>query len=160
MAGDFEQLAKKVIDISIKKDKLSSDILKSAMQDILSGKAEKKGRMSVRQLSQKSGGKLESIEISDNNIRDFLSTAKKYDVDFALRRDSLTNPPTYHVFFSTSRTENFKKAFAEYASKRESQLSQPQRGQLSRQQLRNMAQQIARQPKKDRVRERQPEVGR
>ena len=42
--------------------------------------------------------------------------ARKYDIDYALKRDSSTSPPTYHVFFTAASTEIFKKAFAEYAS--------------------------------------------
>ena len=37
---------------------------------------------------------LDSIEVSDRNIGDFLNTARKYDVDFALKRDKSTSPPT------------------------------------------------------------------
>ncbi len=60
-------------------------------------------------------GKLENIKITDSNIKDFLQTAKKYDIDFALKKDKSTSPATYHIFFESSHTENFKKAFSEYA---------------------------------------------
>lgn len=46
MATDYESGTKKTIDLSIKAEKLTSDILKSAMQEFLNGKAEKKGKMS------------------------------------------------------------------------------------------------------------------
>lgn len=67
-------------------------------------------------------GKLESIEVTENNIGSFLDTARKYDIDYALKRDSSTSPPTYHVFFTTGHSENFRKAFAEYAGGMRSQL--------------------------------------
>ena len=60
-------------------------------------------------------GKLDSIEITENNIGDFVRTARKYDIDYALKRDCSTSPPTYHVFFSSGNAENFTKAFSEYA---------------------------------------------
>ena len=93
MPSDYESGAKKTIDISIKAEKMTADVLKSALQEFMSGKAEKKGRMTYKQLQAKSPSKLDSIEVSDRNIGDFLKTARKYDVDFALKRDKSTSPP-------------------------------------------------------------------
>ena len=68
MPSDYENGAKKTIDISIKAEKMTADVLKSALQEFLSGKAEKKGRMTYKQLQAKSPSKLDSIEVSDRNI--------------------------------------------------------------------------------------------
>ena len=76
MPSDYENGAKKAIDISIKAEKLTADVLKSALQEFMSGKAEKKGRMTYKQLQAKSPSKLDSIEVSDRNIGDFLKTAR------------------------------------------------------------------------------------
>ncbi|MGN0620289.1 MAG: PcfB family protein [Porcipelethomonas sp.] len=152
MPSDYESGTKKTIDLSIQAEKITSDILKNAMAEFLDGKAEKKGRMTLRQLEKKSQSKLESIEVTDNNISDFLQTARKYDVDFALKRDKSTSPPTYHVFFSASKNESFNKAFSEYAGRMKDKLLA--RGEMSRDALKKQAQKIARQPrKKEKVRE-------
>lgn len=45
MANGYENGTKKTIDLTIKAEKISSDILKEALQEFMSGKAEKKGRM-------------------------------------------------------------------------------------------------------------------
>ena len=97
MPSDYENGAKKTIDISIKAEKMTADVLKSALQEFLSGKAEKKGRMTYKQLQAKSPSKLDSIEVSDRNIGDFLKTARKYDVDFALKR-ATRRPPIMFSF--------------------------------------------------------------
>ncbi len=94
MPTDFERGTKKTIDISVKAEKITSDILKSVMQEFLDGKADKKGRMSFSQLENKSNGKLDSIEVNNSNIGDFLNTARKYDVDFALKKDKSISPTT------------------------------------------------------------------
>ena len=52
MANDYENGTKKTIDLTIKAEKISSDILKEALQEFMAGKAEKKGRMSYRQLKR------------------------------------------------------------------------------------------------------------
>ena len=146
MPSDFENGAKKTIDLSVQTEKITSDILKNAMAEFLDGNAEKKGRMTIRQLQKKCHSKLESIEITENNIADFLQTARKYDVDFALKKDSSTTPPTYHVFFSASGNDRFDQAFSEYAGKMRDKLLE--RGEMHRDDLKQQAQTIARQPRK------------
>ncbi len=149
MPSDYENGAKKTIDISIKTEKLTADVLKAALQEFLSGKAEKKGRMTYKQLQEKSVSKLDSIAVSDRNIGDFLKTARKYDVDFALKRDKSTEPPTYHVFFSAAKTEDFKRAFSEYIGKRQGK----KRGEFTREQMQRQAQKLRNKPRKQKQRE-------
>lgn len=151
MATDYENGTKKTIDISIKAEKMTTDVLKSALQEFMSDKAEKKGRMTYKQLQDKSPSKLDSIEVSDRNIGDFLKTARKYDIDFALKRDKNTEPPTYHVFFSAAKTEDFKRAFSEYVGKGKGKTKQ--RGQFTREQMNKQAQKIAGKPRKQKQRE-------
>lgn len=158
MANDYENGTKKTIDLTIEAEKISSDILKEALQEFMAGKAEKKGRISYRQLEKKSDSKLDSIEVSEDNIGDFLKTARKYDVDFALKADKSTQPATYHVFFSASKTENFKKAFTEYVGKN---AKTNQRGVFTREQLKREAARVAQSPhRKHRSKERKRETHR
>lgn len=148
MPSDYENGLKKIIDLSVQTEKMTSGILKSAVQEFLSGSAEKSGQMTLKQLEKKSGGKLDSIEVSESNIADFTDTAKKYDVDFALKKDKSTEPPTYHVFFSAAKSENFTKAFAEYAGVAQDKLQNRKRGEMSREQVKQEAQKINEQPKR------------
>ena len=148
MPSDYENGAKKTIDISIKTEKLTADVLKAALQEFLSGKAEKKGRMSYKQLQEKSVSKLDNIAVSDRNIGDFLKTARKYDVDFALKKDK-HDPSTYHVFFSAAKTEDFKRAFSEYIGKGQGK----KRGEFTREQMQQQAQKIRNKPRKQKQRE-------
>ena len=96
-----------IMDFLVQTSCVSSDLLKEIMRDYLSGKKQKSGLKSFNKLAKT--GVLESIEITDNNIKDFLSTAKKYDIDFALTRDKSTSPPTYRIFFQSGKEENFQK---------------------------------------------------
>jgi cation transport regulator ChaB len=158
MPSDFESGTRKTIDLSIKTEKMTAEVLQIAMQDFLSGKAEKKGQMSYRQLLKKSSSKLDNIEISDSNIGDFLTTARKYDVDFALKKDKSTEPPTYHVFFSAAKTDDFKKAFTEYIGK--SQDKSKKRGEFSRENLKKEIARVSSKPRKQKQREKSREVRR
>lgn len=159
MPADIESDVRKTIDLTVQTSRITEDILKSCMQQFLTNSATKKGKMSINALQKKNGAKLESIAISEANIRSFLETAKKYDVDFALKRDRTTEPATYHVLFSSSKTENIKRAFTEYADKKRCSIEKPQRGETSRSQLRKEAREAAKQPRKrERTRERSKEV--
>ena len=153
-ATDMEKATSKMIDLTFKSQKLTSEVLKAAMRDFLSGSAQKSGKMSFKELS-KENGKLENIEVTENNIKDFLNVAKKYDVDFAVKRDGKSEPQTYHVFFATNKAENFKRAFTEYVAVKSNEIK-PKRGEMSREQLNKQAEKIAKQPKKqkERVKER------
>lgn len=105
--------SRKTIAFCVQAVNVTSDVLKGVLRDFLSGKMKSKGKTSYNQLSKQ--GKLDSIEVTDNNIKDFLKTAQKYDIDYALKRDKSTSPPTYHIFFTASNSDTFKKAFHEYA---------------------------------------------
>lgn len=109
----MNQDASKTISVVVQTTRMTADVLKDALRALLS-KQTKHGKIKYGTIAKR--GKLESIEVTENNIKDFLHIARKYDIDYALKRDTSTSPPTYHVFFTAASTEIFKKAFAEYAS--------------------------------------------
>ena len=47
MSTDFEKDLRKAIDLSVRSREFTVDALKSAMQDFLSGKSQRKGRVSM-----------------------------------------------------------------------------------------------------------------
>lgn len=105
--------SKKTVDVVIQATRLTTQVLRDAAYDITTKTSyENRGNISIGQLMKQ--GKLDSIEITDNNIKSFLDVAKKYDVSYALKRDSSTSPPTYHVFFTCRDTETLNRAFKEY----------------------------------------------
>lgn len=75
--------------------------------------AKKDGKMTLENLSKKHDG-LKSIEISEKNIKDFEKTAKKYNLEYALKKDVKTDPPTYFVFFKGKDLDVIDFAFREY----------------------------------------------
>jgi hypothetical protein len=83
-----------------------------------------RGRMTVRELMQDRAA-LNSIEISDENIKGFEKTARKYGIEYALKRDSSHNPPQYLVFFKGKDVDVLQMAFNEYVQKRLKVKEQP-----------------------------------
>jgi len=74
----------------------------------------KRGKQSVKSLS-KQGASLADVEISGDNIGSFKKIARKYNVDYALRKDASLAPPKWVVFFKAKDDKAIESAFKEYA---------------------------------------------
>ena len=71
------------------------------------------GKQSMRSL-QGQNTELTNIEITDKNIRSFERYARKYGIDYALKKDKQSEPPRYVVFFKGRDVDTMKAAFKEY----------------------------------------------
>jgi len=71
------------------------------------------GKTTLEKLSKKYDG-LKNIEINENNIKDFEKVAKKYNLEYALKKDTASTPPTYFVFFKGKNLDVIDFAFKEY----------------------------------------------
>ena len=56
------------------------------------------------------------MEIGKTGIRDFERYAKKYGIDYAIRKDNSEVPPRYLVFFKAPDADAFNAAFKEYSA--------------------------------------------
>ncbi len=108
---------KKTIALVIKAAKLDANVLKAAMKMYLNHRKQKAQRMhgktSVKKLIGEGVG-ASSIEITDGNIKSFERVAKKYNVDFAIKKDKTTEPPKYMVFFKGRDADAVSQAFREF----------------------------------------------
>ena len=59
-----------------------------------------------------------NIEINDPSIRDFERIARKYGVDYAVKKDRSTSPPKYLIFFKARDADALTAAFSEYTQKK------------------------------------------
>ena len=152
-----EEVDQKTIALSMKTGKLTAQVLQAALKKYLQHRAKGKtklhhGQQSLKQL-KKHGAALSNIEITEANIGAFKPCAKKYGVDFALRKDKTTKPPHYVVIFKSKDADNLEQAFREFTAKT---LSKEQRPSI-RKVLSAMKQKTAEQTKqraKEKVRER------
>ena len=85
-----EEVTQKTIALVIKTAKLDANVLKAAMKMYLNHRKQKAqrthGKTSVKKLIGEGVG-ASSIEITDGNIKSFERVAKKYNVDFAIKKD-------------------------------------------------------------------------
>ena len=84
-------------------------------------KAEKKleakkprGKQTMKQLMNQ-GVQLTNIPITDDNIKSFERIARKYGIDYSLKKDVSTDPPRFMVFFKAKDVDVMTAAFKEYA---------------------------------------------
>ena len=117
-----EEVDQKTIALSMKTGKLTAQVLQAALKKYLQHRAKGKttlhhGQQSLKQL-KKHGAALSNIEITDANIDLFRPCAKKYGVDFTLRKDATTQPPHYIVIFKAKDADNMEQAFKEFTAKK------------------------------------------
>ena len=96
--------------------KLTADLLKWAIKKYMTQAHNPKihhGKQTVKQLVKQGQG-VQNIEITDRNIKSFEHVAKKYGVDFALKKDTVNG--RYLVFFKAKDADVLTAAFKEYSS--------------------------------------------
>jgi hypothetical protein len=112
-----EQVNDKTVAIAVSGTKMTARMLVRAIQAYLKKARDpttKHGKQSLNSLT-KHGSSLADIEIDGDNIGSFKKTARKYNIDFALKRDSAADPPRCIVFFKAKDNKALESAFNEYS---------------------------------------------
>ena len=76
------------------------------------------GRQTVKQLIGQNQG-VSNIEITDPSIKEFEKIARKYGVDYAVKKDRSSSPPKYLIFFKGRDADALTAAFTEYTGKKD-----------------------------------------
>lgn len=127
-----DEVNEKTVSLCIRCGKVTANLLKAAMKKALvkmeqekqklkgqkqpkQDKEDKtyKGKQSMDKL-MKQNAQLSNIEITDGNIKSFERVAKKYSIDFSLKKDVNADPPRYYVFFKARDADVMTAAFKEY----------------------------------------------
>ena len=124
-----EEVTQKTIALAISTTKMTSAVLAKALRKLLEEQKNKsrqlpKGKQTLKNL-MKQNTAITNLEITNDNIKAFSSTAKKYGLDFSLKKDSSTDPPRYLVFFKGRDADVMTAAFQEFMAKRLSQEKKP-----------------------------------
>ena len=103
-----EEIEQKSFNLMISTTKLSARTVLRAVKAayrLYQSKASQ-GKQSVRTLLRQNRG-VSSVEISKTGIRGLERYAKKYGIDYAIRKDTSEVPPRYLVFFKAPDAEAF-----------------------------------------------------
>ena len=128
-----DEVNTKVVAIMIKDGKISAEVLKKALDKFVQEieKAQKqmqqpkayRGKQSIKHLMSQNAA-ISNIEVTDSNIKSFERVARKYGVDFALKKDKSGDIPKYLVFFKARDADALTAAFREYTAKEVKRASQ------------------------------------
>ena len=127
-----DEVNEKTVSLCIRCGKVTANLLKVAMKKALTKMEQEKqklqgqkqpkqdkedktykGKQSMDKLMKKNV-QLSNIEITDGNIKSFERVAKKYSIDFSLKKDVNADPPRYYVFFKARDADVMTAAFKEY----------------------------------------------
>lgn len=133
-----EEVENKTLTLAINGSKLTGRMFKSAISKYLAHRREVKqqkrrsrdspviphGKQTVKQLIGQDQG-VSNIEINDPTIKDFERIARKYGVDYAIKRDRSSDPPRFLIFFKSRDADALTAAFNEYAGNKVKKASRP-----------------------------------
>ena len=120
-----EEVENRTVSLAIRSSKLTADVLKKAITKYLAYRKEKSkakavmkptGKQTVKELIGQNQG-VSNIEITEKNIKGFDRVARKYGVDYAVKKDASGEIPKYLVFFKARDADALTAAFTEFASK-------------------------------------------
>ena len=83
----------------------------------------------INKAAKKQGASLETVEVSDKKVLGFETIARQYGIDYGLKKNDATDPPTWNVYFMAKDRATMTQAFKDFtnrqlASKRETPLEQ------------------------------------
>ena len=122
-----EEVQNRTVTLTISGARLTGRTLKWAIRQLLNNHSKNKvkraqakaitpkGKQSVKELVGQNQG-VQNIEISDKNIKDFDRVARKYGIDYAVKRDTTEAIPKYLVFFKARDGDALNAAFREYSA--------------------------------------------
>ena len=128
-----EEVESRTLTLAVNGTKFTGRMLKAAVAKFMayrrSHKAAKacvhpKGKQTVKQLARQGQG-VNTMEIADENLRQFERIARKYGVDYAVRRDTSADTPRFLVFFKARDADAISAAFKEFLSAKERKSERP-----------------------------------
>ena len=126
-----EEVENRTLTLIVSGTKFTGRLFKAAISKYMAHRREKKlekqrgrdspvtpkGKQTVKQLIGQNQG-VSNIEINDPSIKDFERIARKYGVDYAVKKDRSTSPPKYLIFFKGRDADALTAAFSEYTQKK------------------------------------------
>ena len=117
-----EEVTGKSVALIVDGARMSEQVLEKAINAYLDARKNKQpkiyhGKQSLKQLARQNAG-LANIEITEKNIKAFTQVAKKYHVDFSLKKDTTAEQPRYLVFFKSRDADAITAAFQEFTAQK------------------------------------------
>ena len=121
----------KTVALAINGTKITGRMIKAAIASYLAHRKAAKsqdviphGKQTVKQLIGQNQG-VSNVELTDPSIRAFERIARKYGVDYAVKRDRANDPPRFLIFFKSRDADALTAAMQEYAGKKVRRIQRP-----------------------------------
>ena len=119
-----EEVESRTVALTISTAKLTGRLFRAAVAKYLDYRRNKQreepaiphGKQTVRQLIGQNQG-VSTIESNDPHIRNFERIARKYGVDYAIKKVRTEDKPKYVIFFKARDADALTQAFTEYTRK-------------------------------------------
>ena len=126
-----EEVESRTLTLAVNGTKFTGRMLKAAVAKFMAyrrnhkaANAHPKGKQTVKQLTRQGQG-VNTMEIADENLRQFERIARKYGVDYAVRRDKDAEPPRFLLFFKGRDADAITAAFKEFMTAKERKSERP-----------------------------------
>lgn len=115
-----EDVNQRTVSLSIRAGRLTANVLARALRDFLNAQKKPKnefarGKQTLKQLMKQNAGAV-NIEVDEGNIKSFDRVARKYRIDYAVKKDKSVDPPKYFVFFKSRDQDAMTMAFKEFVA--------------------------------------------
>ena len=119
-----EEVESRTVALTISSAKLTGRLFKVAVAKYLDYRKNKQreepaiphGKQTVKQLIGQNQG-VSTIESNDPHIKNFERIARKYGVDYAIKKVRTEDKPKYVIFFKARDADALTQAFTEYTRK-------------------------------------------
>ena len=116
-----EEVNQKVVSLAVRTGKLTANVLARAMKEFMDSQKSKphkyaKGKQTFKQLMEQNAG-ASNIEVDKSDIKAFERVARKYHIDYAVKKDKTADPPKYLVFFKGRDLDAMNMAFQEFINR-------------------------------------------
>ena len=120
-----EEVETRTVALAVSTTRMTGRVLKAALIKVLAEMKKSRdsppqiphGKQTVKQLIGQNQG-VSNIEITDPSIKEFEKIARKYGVDYAVKKDRSSSPPKYLIFFKGRDADALTAAFTEYTGKK------------------------------------------
>ena len=117
-----EEVDSKTVALVINSAKLTGRLFIAAIRKFLEHNKNKTaviphGKQTVKQLIGQNQG-VTTFESNDIDVKGFERYARKYGVDYAVKKDRSCSPPKYLIFFKGRDADALTAAFTEYTGKK------------------------------------------
>ena len=126
-----EEVESRTLTLAVNGTKFTGRMLKAAVTKFMAyrrshkaANVHPKGKQTVKQLTRQGQG-VNTMEIADENLRQFERIARKYGVDYAVRRDKDAEPPRFLLFFKGRDADAITAAFKEFMTAKERKSERP-----------------------------------